>query len=174
MANTVPATFSFTIVDELGTKATQLEYALVDPAITVTQLEGQYNTIGLALDNIIDGQILGGKIAIEQGVPSGAKTAVTAGARVEQTAVLNFSATGTPLKFGEAVPSISSSKIVGGKLDLTDTDVMTFFGLLVTSGLSVLDWTSNNRQNLAALLDAILSFRKRRKQLSRSSFEQET
>jgi len=170
MADTVPAQFSFTVEDEFGTKGVCLINSLIDPAATITDLDGVFaNILGL-LDSITGGKITQGHYRVLP-VISGVKTDPVAGSRIEQSAVFNFSASGTGYKQGVLVPSIANTVITAGKVDLTNADVIAFFTALTTAVVGVLEWTSANRQALLALLDALLSFRKHRKQLARSSFE---
>lgn len=171
MADTVPAQFSFTLLDEFGTKGVCLVNALIDPAATITSLNAQWSNILGLLDLITSGQIIGSHYRVLP-VITGVKTAPVAGSRIEQSAVFNFSASGTGYKQGVLVPSIRNTMITAGKIDLTNADVIAFFTALVTAVAGVLEWTSANRQALLALLDALLSFRKHRKQLARSSFEE--
>jgi hypothetical protein len=168
MAVTVPARYSYTIIDELGVEASNVYYALIDPTATVTQLNTFWNDLYTVLQAITDGSIIRGRVEILE-VPSVIAEPVVGG-RVEQTGLFNFSATGTPHKFGEAVPAISNTVITTAGIDLTNAAVIAWITFLETS-LTVLEWTSNNRQELLTLLDAVLSFRKRRKQLTRSTYE---
>lgn len=170
MADTIPAQFSYTLQDELGTKGVALVNALVDPAATVTQLNGQWSAIGLLLDAITSGKIIGGHYRVLEGTIG--KTAPSTGSRIEQSGTFNFSATGTSYKTPVLVPSLVDTAIgAGGRIDLANADVLAFFTALTTAVAGVLEWTSANRQALLALVDALLSFRKHRKQLQRSSFE---
>jgi hypothetical protein len=170
MANTQPVRLSYTIQDELGTKASETFYALVDPASTVTQLAAEWQALASLIAAVSDGGIPRGSIALLE-VPT-APITPAAGSRVEQTGLFNFSNNVTPHRFGEAVPALKDSVIVGGKINLADTGVAALVAALATTfngGLGV--FTTNNAQALVALVDAVLSFRKRRRQLSRSSFE---
>ena len=91
MANTQPALLSVSVEDELGTKASISFPALLDPAMTVAQLETALAAELTLLDAITGAQIIGASIAVQ---PTGAqlaaavtKTAPDAGSRVEQTGV---------------------------------------------------------------------------------------
>lgn len=174
MADTQPARFSFSVRDELGTEASTTFYALLDPTSTV----GDVFTSGIALGAILDGatagQIVRFDVALLGSPDAGWKSTPDAGSRVEQTGVFNFANTMSPRHFGEAIPALLSSLIVGGKINLSAGAVSALVNLLTaTFGEGV--WTNANFQPIvtgsAGLIDAILSFRKRRKQLSRSSFE---
>lgn len=171
MADTVPMQFSYTLQDAFGTKGVALINALADPAATVANLQTQWASIGALLDAITSGKIIGGHYRALQGpVDTDGKPA--ADSRIEQSGIFNFSATGTGYKQAVLVPSIADAVLTtGGRIDLANADVSAFFTALVTAVAGVLEWTSANRQALLALVDALLSFRKHRKQLQRSSFE---
>lgn len=168
MAN-VPLHFSATIRDGLGTEATSRAYLNLSDTTTLAALVSDLGTWLADLDAVTDGLIRGTRIEITPALPGGLKTATGAtfqASRVEQTAVLNFSATGTSRKEGMEIPAVSNAAISAGKLDLTNAAIAALITLL-TNG----NFTNPYNQVLVALLDAILSFRKKRKQLQRSSFE---
>jgi hypothetical protein len=170
MADTVPAQFSYTVEDELGVSATFLANALADPAATVTQLDTMWQTIGGLLDAITGGIIRGGHYRVMQDL-TGGKSSAAAGSRVEQAGVFNFSVAGTSYKTGLMVPSLKNSAITADRIDLSNSDIAAFLAAIVAATAGVLEWTSENRQALIALVDAFLSFRTHRKQLVRVSFE---
>jgi hypothetical protein len=168
MAYTQEAHFTFTVLDELGTKASMVIYALADPTKTIANLAADWETWAGLIDLIIGGQILGGRAELVT-VPSGAeKSSPAAGSRVEQTGVFDFPVTTTGKVFGEAVVSLADSVIVGGQIDLTDTNVTNFYTAIATPTANTSP-TNNTYQDLGALRDAFISFRKHRRQLSRSS-----
>src|ERR1035437_7227205 len=170
MADTVPAQFSYTVEDELGVSATFLVNALADPAATVTQLDTMWQTIGGLLDAITGGIIRGGHYRVMQDYTGGKSTAA-AGSRVEKAGVFNFSVAGTSFKTGLMVPSLKNSAITADRIDLSNSDIAAFLAAIVAATPGALEWTSENRQALIALVDAFLSFRTHRKQLVRVSFE---
>jgi len=168
--DTVPAQFSYTVEDELGVSATFLVNALANPAATVTQLDTMWQTIGALLDAITGGIIRGGHYRVMQAL-TGGKSSAAAGSRVEQSGVFNFSVAGTSYKTGLMVPALEDSVLVHGRINLSDDNVMAFLEAIVTAAVGVLEWTSENRQALIALVDAFLSFRKHKRALDRVSFE---
>jgi len=86
--------------------------------------------------------------------------------------VFNFANGSTTRRFGEAVPALADAVIAGGTIDLSDADVAAFVTAMgAASGTATSQATNNSFQDLTSLVDAFLSFRKRRKQLLRSSFE---
>jgi hypothetical protein len=167
---TVHAQFSFSIQDELGTKASMILYSTLSDATTVAQLNTEWEALAVAIDAVIGGQILGGTAALVN-TPSGdEKASPAAGSRVEQTAVLDFPQTGTGRVFGVAIPSLSDDFVAGGTVVLTGdmaTLITAIQGTYTASGV----FASNTWIQLDDLQDAFLSFRKRRRQLSRSSYE---
>jgi hypothetical protein len=169
MAYTVSARYSITLVDELGTEASDTYYALLDPTQTIQLAIDAWAALAAVVDPITGGQIIRGGITILP-VPAGLKGAPVAGSRVEQTGVFNFLDSITTHRYGQALPSLRDSKIVAGKINLVDVAVAAFITFL-TAVLAVAEWVNNHQQPLTALRDALISFRKRRKQLARSSFE---
>jgi len=171
MANTQYALFSFSFQDDLGTKSSMNVPAMVDPTTgTPAALKTEWLALGGQLDDLTGAQILGGAVSISLKPDPGWKTAPSAGSRVEQTGLFNFLNATSKYKFGVDIPSIVNTAISGGKIDLTTsivTDVITSLITAFTGGV----FTNTSQYPLSALADALLSFRKRRQQLSRSSFE---
>lgn len=170
MANTQPARFSFSAVDELGTEASETYYAMVDPAMTIAQFKAAWTGTAAVLDPIMGAQITHGS-AVVLAPMVGGKIAPVAGARIEQTGVFNFKNDVTTHRFGEPVAGLADSVIVGGKINLADAGVVAYLawlGALLAGGGF---WSNTAQQQLNGLQDAFISFRKRRKSLTRSSFE---
>lgn len=171
MANTQYAIFSYSMIDELGTKTSMSIPAMVDPTTgTPAALKTEWLALGGQFDALIGAQVTGGSVSVALKPDPGWKTAPIAGSRVEQTALLNFTNATSKYKFGVDVPALRDTAIAGGKVDLTTsivTDVITSLLTAFTGGV----FTNTSQYPLTALADALLSFRKRRQQLSRSSFE---
>jgi hypothetical protein len=170
MGYTQFARYSISIVDELGTEASGTYYAMLDPSQTITAALAAWTSLATAVDAVIGAQITKGRVDLITLPPGGAKAAPVAGSRVEQTGLFNFVATGTTHRFGSDTPGFADTKISAGKVNLADADVQALITLLTTV-ITVLTWCNEHQQALATLKDAILSFRKRRRQLSRTSFE---
>lgn len=166
---TVNLHFSATVRDGLSTEASTLAYVDYADTVTLAALIVDLNEWVADLDACIDGAIVANQIRITPTVigthkaPTGASFVAS---RVEQTAVLNFSNGSTSKKYGQILPSVRSDLLTAGKIDLTDAAIAALVALL-TSGA----FTNAAAQALVALVDAIISFRKRRKQLQRTSFE---
>lgn len=168
MAN-VQLNFSATVIDGLGTEASTLAYAEYVDTTTLATLATDLAAWVALVDNCIDGAIKSNHIRITPPV-TGTHKAPSGGtfvaSRVEQTAVLNFSNATTSKKYGQVLPSVRSDLLTTGKIDLTDTAL----GLLITL-LTSGPFTNAAAQALVALIDAIVAFRKRRKQLQRTSLD---
>lgn len=97
-------------------------------------------------------------------------TTVNEDSIAERTGLLNFSQTGSRFKYGVDIESIAQSLIVDGKIDLNAGAISDFVDYIVAahSGFVFISKAANA---LAALVDAVISFRKKRKLESRRSFE---
>ncbi len=178
MATTQPVQLTFSVLDELGTRASILLYAMVDPAMTVAQLEGVWAAQAALLDAFLGVQIVGGGSTVNptalQLAAAVGHVAPDAGSRVEQTGVFNLFNAVTPHRFGIAVAGISDTVIASGAIVITEgSPVDLWLDVIETAstGATMPNYTNNAQQNLTVLADAFLAFRKRRKQLSRSSRE---
>lgn len=170
MAETTGALFSYRLRDELNIETTCLLYLFLDPATTVANLVAEYQATSLLLDAITGGVIQTGKITLDVDPDAGVKGTAVAGSRVEQTGVFDFTNAVTSRLWGQAVPSLLNSKIVSGRINDADTDIVAWVTNLL-SAVTTGHYTNNSFQHLAAVRDTFISFRKRRKQLSRESFE---
>lgn len=165
-----PLALTYEIQDNLGVPATHVLYLTGATSLTLANLQTFANDYTPLIDAIIDGEIIG----IHMKVPltiSGAKGApVSPGNAVEETGLFNFEQSGSNYKNGVDVPSFAASKIVNGKIDLSDTDVASWkaFILATTVGLTVVSKFANA---LVALLDSVITFRKKRKLENKRSYE---
>ena len=166
-----PIVVSATIVDSWGTEASAPVYALADDTKTLAAIVAEANSYFVALDGATDGFIRRVRLTIEPAVPTGVKTAaVGTGAKVEQTGLLNFSASGTTKRYGFAIPAVSDGALVADRLTLGSGAIDTLTTLLLAVG-TALEWANDHSQQILTLVDALVSFRKKRKQLQRSSLE---
>lgn len=164
---------SATILDALNVQAIATCYAEVDPSDSVTSIIAFYNSWLGYLDAVIDGQIINAAITVLPGLPGGLKSSPVSTSRCMNTGIINFTATGSPNRWGFAIPAISSSGTVqsGGKLIITGgspiNNLYTF--LLATS--TTLEWSNSSAQLLATFCGSSLSTRKYRVQLAGLSDE---
>lgn len=161
---------SIKLLDALGVTVSMPVYMNIDDTKTVAALLGEVSTMAQAVDDVTDSQIIEVVVSVVGGMPGAGKSAPAATAENERTGLLNFSQTASPYKWGLDIPAIAESKIVGGKIDLTDTEIQNLITILTTAG-TVIHWVSTAIRNLVALIDALLTFRKHRKAESRRSFE---
>jgi hypothetical protein len=166
--------FSASLVDELGTSASTTAYGVVPDTVTLAQILTAQGAWIDALDAVTAGAITGGRVdlvtpakATDKGAGAGKPAA---GSRVEQTGVINYKNSVNNHRWGEAIPSLADGMISGGKLNLADAAVIAFNALL-TGALAGGTYTNPYLQAISGVKDAILSFRERRRQLQRSSFE---
>lgn len=177
MANTQPALLSFSVEDQLGTRASIAFPALLDPAMTVTQINAALAAQATALDAILGAAIIGASVAVQmtpaQLAAATAKDVGAAGSRVEQTGVFDLRNATTTRLFGIAVAGLSDAVITGGAIDISeDGPVDVWLDLVEAAGSASQPQVTNAAQQaVTTLADAFLSFRKRRKQLTRSSRE---
>ena len=166
--------FSATIIDGLNVQSLCQVYGLVDPTQSFNSVITTFNTWLADLDACTDGQIIAAWLYVTPALPGGLKSSATSASRVEQTGILNFSATGTTHRWGMAIPALSNSSAVtsGGKIVLTEAGpIDTLEDLLVGGGTASLEWTNDNSQPIVALTDALISFRERRHKLSLETYE---
>lgn len=167
---TVNTLVSIHVVDELGVKATMPIWLSGADTQTLAQLVTAAQSIATDTDAIIGGQIIKVTAAVSVPVPSGAKALPAAGSRVEQTALFNFSQTGSPYKYGVDVPSVKDAALTGGRVNLANTDVLAWI-TLITGAIGAFTPESTAFRAIVGLVDALLTFRKHRKQLDRVSYE---
>ena len=170
MANTQKTRFSYAVVDELGTHATIALYALVDPATTVAQLANTQAAVVTDLKAVLGAGIEASGIHLEMSESD----TVTAGSRAEQTAVLDYNVPASGRQAGIALAGWLDSLVgAGGAPTIGSGAGATLVAALTGAlpGTATGERTNNAFQALGDLVDAFLSFRKRRKQLSRSSEE---
>jgi hypothetical protein len=167
---TYEGTLSAELHDAIGVPASHIQYLSIPDTVTVANLHTLVNGYVGVLDPITGAQI--DKMIVKITLPfSGAKSAPIAGSEVEKTGLFNFEQAGSFYKFGIDVPAIAASVLNSqGLIDLTNTNIqnwITFLGT-VTAGVT---FVSKFINALVALLDALISFRKHRKQESRRTIE---
>jgi len=176
MAKDITAVVSATVVDSWGTEASAPAYALADGTQTINEAILEAQAYVKALDGVTDGYIRKMHVMFVPSLPTGLKTgAVATGAKVEQTGVVNFSCTGTSKRYGYAIPAVSDGVLTADRIDATvfgtANTPMDALLLLLTSVATALAWANEHSQEISAVRDALVSFRKKRRQLGRSSLE---
>jgi hypothetical protein len=165
---TVSTRVSATFVDSWGIDASTALFAQADDTKTIAALVTEAGAMLTALQATSNAYLKGARITLFPPVPN-PTGAPTAGSRVEQVAVLNFSATGTTKRYGANIPGISDTLLTTDKLTLAGV-IDTLVAILTAAG-TVLKWCNDHNQGIVAFVDAIVAFHKHRRQLQRSSFE---
>lgn len=172
-----PVILSATIVDEWGIEASAPFYAQADDSQTVAAMMSEAGNFWRALDAATDGYIR--KVRLEllpvvgTGGITGLKTGAATGSRVEQTGLLGFVASGSTKRYSGSIPAVSNDATVlnGDRMVLSGADPIGLLVAILTTVGTVLKWCNEHNQEITKFLDALVSFRKKRKQLQRSSFE---
>jgi len=169
----VPVRVSATIVDEWGIEASTAMYATADDTQTLAGLDTEVNAWVTALDNATDGVIKQSRVTIFPALPGGIKAAAASGSRVEQTGELGFLAAGSSKRYSAAIPALSNGATVlaADRIVLTVSDPIGILIKLLTTVGTVLSWCNEHYQLIQKFVDALVAYRKKRKQLQRSSFE---
>lgn len=166
-----PDILSIEVLDAEGVTATQMLYLTIPNLVTIADLGLFVGSYAPLLDAIVDGQLMNAKFTIVVPLPSGLKSAPASGSNVESTGLFNFSQTGSRYKFGVDVPAIANSKIVSGRINLSDSDISAWKSFILSTGTTI-NVVSKFVLILASLLDALRSFRKHRRALTKRSFEE--
>lgn len=163
-------TLGATLQDELSTTGSTNAYIVADDGQTVAAAVTAAQAWAASLDALSAAQLTELRVIIKAALPGGIKTAPAAGSRIEQSAVVNLKAGMSGHRFGNLIPGLKNSLIVLGKLDITNAAVTTFTDLLKGAVLGG-NYATPEGAALGVLVDAVLSFRKHRRQLDRTSFE---
>jgi hypothetical protein len=167
----VPVVVSATLVDSWGTEASAPAYALADDTKTLAEVVTEANAYFAALDGASDAYIRRTKIELIPALPGGIKTGASAtGAKVEQTGLLGFTVDGTSKRYSLAIPAVSDGVLVADRMTLGAGGIATLLAILTAVG-TALKWANDHNQEINEFVDALVSFRKKRKQLQRSSIE---
>jgi hypothetical protein len=165
---TIVGSLSFTGQDALGVPTNYNQDFSFDDAKTAAQIATFAND---AFDHFTPTSDAGWTgIAVTLYPVTNNPTSIGADSIAERTGLFNFSQATGRFKYGVDVESIAESLIVNGKIDLSATEISNWIDYLVAahSGFTLL---SKAAQALVALIDALISFRKKRKLESRRSFE---
>lgn len=139
-----------------------------DTAVTTfANLISWLQGLGVAVDTITDGAITKIRISLLIPLPGGIKATPTAGTDNEKTGLFTMSASGTPNAYGDDVPGIKNSVLVGNAVDLTNAGVAAFVAYITTvaTGITPTDRYGNA---LVSARRANLTFRKHRRALRRA------
>jgi hypothetical protein len=168
-----PTIFSYTILDSKGVKATNIIYTAYDALTeTVSALVGAAAAYGGDLNAVIDGQITDARVIIDIAPDPSWRTAPLANSNVEQTGLFNFRQANSKYLQPNDVPAISASVLIGGRIDLSNAAIAALIGAITGStGLGGVSVNSKYSNDLTALNDALVTFRKHKRALDRVSYE---
>lgn len=164
-----PTILSYTIQDKEGVETAHSIFVNGPTSGLISDLQTYAAAYATVLDAVTDGVIVRGRIDIPMTGFSGLKT--TAGPNdVEKTGLFNFGNSSTRYKIPIDVPAIAQAVISGGRINLGATAVTNWITFLETAS-STITAVSKFLAVLQNVVDALLTFRKHRKQLIRRSFE---
>lgn len=168
MAN-YEAGLSASLIDSNGVRTSARFDALIPDTVTIAQLKAYNDTWLGNLDPVTGSQVI--RANVKFAFPfSGLKSSPVANTRNEQTGLFNFYDDSALDRFGVDIPGIQNTFLLqpGDLIDLTASAVSNLVGFLTSTGANGEVPNNIAGQALVALADAILTFRKRRKQLLRA------
>lgn len=162
--------WSFTIEDALGVSATHDVFVKCADTTTLATINTQNGLYQALLDAVTGGIIRKATCRVFMDLAVGDKSVATEGAEVERTMLGNFAQSGSLYKYGVDVPALESTLIVGGKVDLTNSDFTAWRDWFFTAH-SGIQAVSKFLAVLTSLIDVLITFRKHRKAEDRRSIE---
>ena len=165
---------SATIRDASGIEQAVQAYGVLDGAATLDSLYLPFGKWISDLDAASGGQVTRGRVFLSPVMPTGIKSTPDAGSRVEQTGLFGFSVNGSDKRYTAAIPAIANTALVGDRIDLDTGAGFTIaddWGNQNGVGMFGLSFTNEYGQEIVICIDALVSFRRKRKQLQRASFE---
>lgn len=164
----IPCTASYEFVDSYGITATTLLNIEVDNTKTLAQIDTDLQAIATALVPLSQGVLT--RVFFRQDIDAGGDPSTAVG-DIEKGALFNFSNATDSYAYGVLIPDVNPSILdSSGKVDLTNADVTAFVSALTTAATAITVVTKGVRA-LAGLIDALITFRKHRKPLSRKTKE---
>ncbi len=148
------------LIDGQVIPGTLTSYLYLDDTTTIAQVVSALGVWAAANDACLDAAFESVLACITPTLPGGLKGATGAtwaASRMAQTGNLLFSTTGTTRRWGQALPGLASSTVVGGQLNIADANIAALIALL-TNPTDL--FVNPQNQSLVAALDAALSFRK--------------
>jgi len=171
MAN-VTGFITTSVVDYLGDPAAFQTFFTTPDTSTLAQVITDAIALQDKQDKVMDGQIVGMEVKIT--VPldiTAIKTSPVNTAEVERTGLVNFKQQNIKYKYGYDIPTLARTIWDLGSAWLTDANVKALIDLIIAGG-TVLGYDSKFLNDITGVLDGVLTFRKHRKSLIRSSFEE--
>jgi len=159
---------SVSMVDYLGTKVTHDVFVSLDDSQTLSSLLAIVGTYQGLLASINGLEELGTQLRIN--VTAAGNATPTTGVESEKTGLFQFSQNASRYIASLDVPGIAETKIVDGKIDLSDSDVVAWLAFVIgtRTGLNI---NSKYKNALLQNRSAAITFRKHRRGLNRTSTE---
>lgn len=162
----LPATASFTIVDDYGISGQAFMNVKYDDTKTLAQLNTQLASDASTVAALSQGIITHVSFTITQETGVDPTSAV---GDIEKGAIFNYDNTVDPYAYGILIPDVSPSILnADGLVDLANADVTAFESMITTAG-TVLTYTDEGTNDLTGLRDTLITFRKHRKPLTRKT-----
>jgi len=157
----VPVEYNGLVLDGQQTTALVTSNLNLPDSSTLAQVVAAQGVWAQAVDGVLDAAFTGVYAVVNPPLPGGLKAATGAtwmASLVENTGIIDFSATGTSRRWGQALPGFKMALVVNGKVDVANAAIVALVDLLTNpTGI----FTNADQQSLEAALDALLSFRKR-------------
>lgn len=153
--------------DSLGIEGTTPINVSIDDTKTIAQLETDVSTMVTNVESLSQALLFKSTVLIQ--LPGGAGIAPLGD--IEKCAVFNFKNATDPYAQGIVIPDVAPAILnTSGLIDLTNADVTNFISAMTTAG-TVITVVTKGVRALTGLIDALISFRKHRKPLSRKTKE---
>jgi hypothetical protein len=165
-----PFVMSYTLLDSNGVKTSTPAYFVptTPSTVTVANLITNWTNLGTALDDVTNGQIVGGRISIPVAPDGGWKSAPVEENDVSDVIVTNFNNGITRYAMEFIIPAFVEAILTGGKVDLTNTALVALISELTAAAVAGA-FSNTAGQDLTSLRDAFQADRKHRRQLRNKS-----
>lgn len=160
--------FTVGIVDSLGIVGTAPAQVSIDDSKTLSDIITDLSLYSNKVAALTQGVVMYSKVSVKLETGNDPSTAV---GDIEKTAVFNFANTTDPYAQAQIIPDVNPAVLsADGKINLSNSDVTAFITFMTTVHTAITVVTKGVRA-LSALIDALISFRKHRKPLSRKTKE---
>lgn len=167
-----PTVFSTTFIDDAGVTATAVLYVDYDGALTtVNDLLDAAVAWAVLVDPLSDAMAKSVTIQIVQSPITGVKSAPVADSTVERTGLFTYSQVDSGYVYSQDIPAIANSLVTNGKIDFTAASVIAYVNRMQNQA-AAFPAQSKAGNAINKLIHAVMSFRKRRKQRVKATFEE--
>ncbi len=168
MAN-ILAVLSAHIVDGIGIPGQSPVFIEIPDTATLAQLATDVVSYVALIKNVTDGVIT--EATVKLILPGDGDAPSTATGDIEKSAVMNYNNATDHYATGALIPDVSHLVLTAGELlDLTNVNVTNLITWMTTAHTAITVVTKGVRA-LTSLKDALISFRKHRKPLTRKTLE---